>query len=79
MVDGIVVIAASAGGLGPLRQIIATLPVPCTAAIFVVVHIGPYPSILPRLLSENDHAAAFGQDKMLIEARHIYVAPLTTT
>ena len=44
--DGIVVIAASAGGLGPLRSIIAALPVPCTAVVFVVMHIGSNQSIL---------------------------------
>jgi two-component system chemotaxis response regulator CheB len=72
--DGIVVIAASAGGLDPLRRIIAALPVPCSAAVFVVVHIGPHPSVLPTLLS-GQHAAIFGQDGALIEAGHIYVAP----
>jgi two-component system chemotaxis response regulator CheB len=50
---GIVVIAASAGGLAPLRQIIATLPVPWSAAVFVVMHIGPHPSMLPGLLSSS--------------------------
>lgn len=50
IMNGVVVIAASAGGLDPLRRIIAALPVPCTAAVFVVMHIGPYPSVLPHLL-----------------------------
>jgi two-component system chemotaxis response regulator CheB len=72
----IVVIAASAGGLDPLRRIIAALPVPCTAAVFVVVHIGPNPSRLPRLLNGSGRpAASFAQDGGLIEAGHIYVAP----
>ena len=35
---GIVVIAASAGGLDPLRRIIAALPLSCLAAIFVVTY-----------------------------------------
>jgi two-component system chemotaxis response regulator CheB len=71
---GIVVIAASAGGHDPLRRIIAALPVPCTAAVFVVVHIGSNSSVLPQLLS-GKHPAAFPQDGTLIEAGHIYVAP----
>jgi two-component system chemotaxis response regulator CheB len=72
----IVVIAASAGGLDPLRRIIAALPVPCSAAVFVVVHIGPNPSILPSLLStDSQHPATFAQDGVLIEAGNIYLAP----
>ncbi len=73
---GIVVIAASAGGLVPLLRIIAALPVPCSAAVFVVMHIGANPSILPQLLSNSgQHPAIFAQDGTLIEAGHIYVAP----
>ena len=67
-------IAASAGGLDPLRRIIAALPVPCTAAVFVVMHIGPYPSVLPHLLGGR-HVATFAQDGTPIEAGHIYIAP----
>jgi two-component system chemotaxis response regulator CheB len=73
-VNGIVVIGASAGGLDPLRRIIAALPVPCSAAVFVVVHTGPHPSALPRLLS-GQHPATFAENGALIEAGHIYVAP----
>jgi two-component system chemotaxis response regulator CheB len=75
-VISIVVIAASAGGLDPLRRIIAALPVPCSAAVFVVVHIGPHRSVLPHLLSSiGQHPALFARDGTLIEAGHIYVAP----
>jgi len=74
--DGIVVIAASAGGLGPLRSIIAALPAPCTTAVFVVMHSGPYPSILPDLLGRAGVLpAAFARDGDKIEVGHIYVAP----
>ena len=74
--DGIVVIAASAGGLGPLRSIIAALPAPCTAAVFVVMHSGPYPSILPDLLGRAGVLpAAFARDGDKIEVGHIYVVP----
>jgi two-component system, chemotaxis family, protein-glutamate methylesterase/glutaminase len=74
--SGVVVIAASAGGLDPLRRIITALPVPCLAAIFVVVHIGARRSELPHLLnSSGRHPATFAEDAALIEAGHIYVAP----
>jgi two-component system chemotaxis response regulator CheB len=74
--DKIVVIAASAGGLDPLRRIIAALPVPCAAAIFVAMHIGPQRSVLPHLLSGSGQLpATFAEDGALIEAGHIYVAP----
>jgi two-component system chemotaxis response regulator CheB len=46
------------------------------AAIFVVVHIGSHPSVLPHLLSScSGHSATFACDGGLIEAGHIYVAP----
>ena len=71
-------IAASAGGVGPLRRIITALPVPGRAAIFAVVHTGPYFSVLPRLLNlTGQHPATFAEDGALIEAGHIYVAPPT--
>jgi two-component system chemotaxis response regulator CheB len=74
--DAIVVIAASAGGLEPLRRIIAALPVPCMASVFVVMHIGSGPSALPSLLARvGGPPAAFAQDGAAIEAGHIYVAP----
>ena len=72
----VVVIAASAGGLDPLRRIVAALPVPCPAAVFIVVHIGPHRSVLPSLLSSSgQHPATFAHDGAPIEAGHIYVAP----
>jgi two-component system, chemotaxis family, protein-glutamate methylesterase/glutaminase len=74
--DDIVVIAGSAGGFEPLRHIVAALPIPCSAAVFVVLHIGPFPSALPRLLSSGGHhPATFAEDGTLIEAGHVYVAP----
>ena len=72
----VVVIAASAGGLGPLRRIIDLLPVPCSASIFVAMHIGAYPSVLPSLLSNmRGLPAGFAENGELIEPGHIYVAP----
>jgi two-component system, chemotaxis family, protein-glutamate methylesterase/glutaminase len=71
----IVVIAASAGGLDPLRRIVAALPIPCHASIFVVLHIGNRPSYLPSILARNGLPAEFARDGGLIEAGHVYTAP----
>lgn len=72
----IIVIAASAGGLDPLRRIIAALPASCSAAVFIVMHIGPHRSTLPHLLTmTGKHPAVFAKDGALIEAGGIYVAP----
>ncbi len=72
----IVAIGASSGGLAPLRHIIAALPSPCSAAIFVVLHTGRHPSVLPRLLNYSPRLpASFPQDGAPIEAGQIYVAP----
>jgi two-component system chemotaxis response regulator CheB len=72
----IVVIAGSAGALAPLRRIVATLPDPCAAAVFVVIHIGPNPSVLPSLLQKVCRLpVAFARNGTEIEGGHIYVAP----
>jgi hypothetical protein len=72
---GIVVIAGSAGGLRPLQRIVAALPLPCTAAVFVVMHIGPHSSFLSHLLSYSGQLAASFAEVTPIEVGHIYVAP----
>jgi two-component system chemotaxis response regulator CheB len=72
----IVVIGASAGGLDPLRQIVSSVLMTSTAAVFVVMHIGPHPSVLPKLLKgAAGLPATFAIDGSLIEAGRIYVAP----
>jgi two-component system chemotaxis response regulator CheB len=46
------------------------------AAMFCSHHIGPYLSVLPRLLSgSGQHTAIFAQDGTPIEAGHIHVVP----
>ncbi len=75
VMERVIVIAASAGGFQPLRRIVAALPVPCTVAVLVVMHIGSNPSVLPSLLSTRDHPATHAQDGTLIEAGRVYVAP----
>jgi two-component system, chemotaxis family, protein-glutamate methylesterase/glutaminase len=73
---GVVVIAASSGGLDPLRRISAALPGTCSAAIFIVMHIGSHRSVLPSLLNgDGRNLASFAEDGALIESGHIYVAP----
>jgi two-component system chemotaxis response regulator CheB len=72
----IVLIAASAGGLDPLRQIVAALPVPCEASVFVVQHIGARSSRLPEVLAGSTGLPVIhAHDNAPIEAGHIYVAP----
>ncbi|MCJ2100677.1 chemotaxis protein CheB [Methylobacterium sp. E-046] len=72
----IIVIAASAGGLAPLQQIIGGLPAGCSASVFIVWHIGPHPSILPDILSMTSHLrVSHGEDGELFEGGHVYVAP----
>ncbi|MCJ2111554.1 chemotaxis protein CheB [Methylobacterium sp. E-025] len=72
----IIVIAASAGGLGPLVQIVAALPPTCRASVFVVQHIGANHSILPSILAwHGSLPVAFAQHGEVIERGRIYVAP----
>ncbi len=71
----IVLIVASEGGLKPLLHVIRALPSPCAASIFVIMHTGNSPSLLPSLLERNGLSAKIAQDGTLVEAGHIYVAP----
>jgi two-component system, chemotaxis family, protein-glutamate methylesterase/glutaminase len=75
-VPNIVVIGASAGGLGPLREIVKALPGDLKAAIFVVMHLSPLaPSFLSSILgagAEMEVLAAV--DGQRIQPSTIYVA-----
>lgn len=72
----IVTIAASAGGLSPLRDIVSALPEHSTASIFVVYHIGAHRSVLPEILNRAGKLrAAFAADHEEISHGRIYVAP----
>ena len=73
----IVVVAASAGGLEPLRTLLRGLPADLPAAVFVVLHI---PSTggraLPRILDRaGPLPAANAADGERIEWGRVYVAP----
>jgi two-component system chemotaxis response regulator CheB len=47
----IIVIGASAGGVEALKLLVRELPKDLPAAVFVVLHTGAHPSVLPELLS----------------------------
>jgi two-component system chemotaxis response regulator CheB len=73
----IVVIGASAGGLGALQEIVRALPANLPAALFVVMHAVPeHGSRLAELLSRwgplPAHTAIHGER---IRPGHIYVSP----
>jgi two-component system chemotaxis response regulator CheB len=71
-----IVIAGSAVALIPLRRILAAMPVPCAASLFVVMHIGRSRSALPALLDRTSNLpASFAKNGDPIEAGRIYVAP----
>lgn len=72
----IIVIGASAGGLTPLKALVAALPEDLTATLFVVVHVGPYKSILPEILNYSSRLlACHPRQGEPIERGRIYVAP----
>jgi two-component system, chemotaxis family, protein-glutamate methylesterase/glutaminase len=73
----IVVIGASAGGVGLLREIAAGLSGNLPAAVFVVLHTSPNgPAMLPDLLAHaGPLPAGFPGDGDTIRPGRIYVAP----
>jgi two-component system chemotaxis response regulator CheB len=73
----IVVVAASAGGLEPLRTLLAALPADLPAAVLVVLHIPATGGrILPRILDRSGVLpAAAAVDREPLRPGRIYVAP----
>jgi two-component system, chemotaxis family, protein-glutamate methylesterase/glutaminase len=70
----IIAIGASAGGLGPLQQVLTALPSDLSAAIFVVVHIGSNSHLAEILCHHSNvpvHRAISGT---AIEPGHVYIA-----
>jgi tetratricopeptide (TPR) repeat protein len=73
----IVVVGASAGGMGALERLVAGLPKDFPAAMFVVWHLSPgVRSVLPQVLKRaGPLPAAHPDDGDRIEPGRIYVAP----
>ena len=73
----IVVIGASAGGMGALEKLVAGLPEDLPAAVFVVWHLSPgVKSVLPQVLNRAGPLRAMNPaDGDRIEPGNIYVAP----
>ncbi|WP_292574942.1 chemotaxis protein CheB, partial [Mesorhizobium sp.] len=71
----IIVIGASAGGIEPLKRIVADLPADLPAAVFVVVHIGQV-SYLPDILDRAGRLEAQpARNGAAFRMGCIYVAP----
>jgi two-component system, chemotaxis family, protein-glutamate methylesterase/glutaminase len=72
-----IVIGASAGGLEPLREVVAQLPADLPAPVFVVMHLpANHKSYLPDILSWTGPLAALHpEDNTSTQAGFIYVAP----
>src|SRR5258708_11089762 len=73
----IVVVAASAGGLMPLRQLLADLPADLPASVLAVLHIPPTGGqALPRILDRSGPLpAAAATDGEKLTLGRVYVAP----
>jgi two-component system chemotaxis response regulator CheB len=77
LVDRIIVVGASAGGLAALRVLCAKLPADLQASVLVVQHImATARSMLPELLGRvGPLPAEHAQDGALLQQGHIYIAP----
>jgi two-component system, chemotaxis family, protein-glutamate methylesterase/glutaminase len=73
----VVVIGASAGGVGALSEVVGRLPEDLRAAVFVVLHIAASgTSVLPAILTRRGPLPAFhAVDGEATEHGRIYVAP----
>jgi two-component system chemotaxis response regulator CheB len=71
-----IVIGASAGGLQPVREVVAQLPADLPAPVFVVMHLpANHKSYLPEILGNTGPLPALHpQDHTRIEAGFIYAA-----
>jgi len=72
----VVVVAASLGGLQALQAIVSTLPADFPASMFIVMHIGTWPSRLPELLAPGSRLpVVHGSHGAVITAGTVYIAP----
>ncbi|KTB93896.1 hypothetical protein AO069_04785 [Pseudomonas syringae pv. syringae PD2774] len=75
-VDQIIVIGASRGGLTALRCLLGQFPPGMPAAVFVTMHIGAQPSLLPSLLANaTTLKVSFAECGEQIQNGCVYVAP----
>jgi two-component system chemotaxis response regulator CheB len=71
-----VVVAASLGGLQALQAIVSALPADFPASMFIVMHIGTWPSQLPELLAAASRLpVVHGSHGEVITAGTVYIAP----
>ena len=71
----VIVMGASAGGIEPIRQILAALPKDLPASVLLVVHLAPdHPSHLPEIL-QSTMPASHPEDGEYIRHGRVYVAP----
>jgi two-component system chemotaxis response regulator CheB len=73
----VIVIGASAGGVGSLQRVVEPLPASLPASIFVTLHLPEDArSVLPRILARAGHLpAAHAENGEAIEPGRIYIAP----
>ena len=73
---GLVVIAASAGGISPLTQVISQMPKGLEAAVIVVQHLSTKRETgLPELLSRQSNlGVSLAEDGMTLEGGQVYIA-----
>jgi len=73
----IIVIGASAGGVGALQEIFRGLPKDFPAAVFVVMHVAPHvPSFLPDVVGQAGQLPATAvRGPTEFKHGHIYIAP----
>ena len=72
----IVAIATSLGGLQALKTIVSSLPADLPASVFIVMHIGAWPSQLPEILQADSRMpVAHARDGEAFERSTVYIAP----
>lgn len=77
MLNRVILIGASAGGVSALTQLVKELPVDLSAAVFIVLHVSPYgKSAMPAILSRAGVLPALHpRDEDPVQEGRIYVAP----
>ena len=72
----LIVIAASAGGISPLTQVITHLPKGLEAAVIVVQHLSAKrETTLPEMLNRQSNLkVSLAEDGMTLEAGQVYIA-----